>query len=136
MSASRGSISITARAEHEAELDSLLGQIEALARESSRRDGLSLSVTYADRFPETCNDSACADKVRQAARALGLPVVDLPQPHRPSEDFGNILKAVPGAAFQIGNGEDYPAVHTYPFDFPDEILETAVELYKQILSLP
>lgn len=135
MSASRGEISMTVRAEHEEELDSLLAQIEALARENSRADGLTCAISYTDRFPETRNDSACADKVRTAARALGLPVVELAQPIRGSEDFGHILKVIPGVAFQIGDGEDYACLHTYEFDFPDDILNTAVEMYKKIISL-
>ena len=134
MSASRGELSITVRAEHENELDSLLFKIEALAREKSRADGLTCKISYADRFPETCNDETCAAKVRAAAQALGLSVVEMEKPMRGSEDFGHILKAVPGAAFQIGNGENYAGLHSYEYDFPDKILETAVEMYYMLIG--
>lgn len=134
MSASRGEISITIRAEHEAELDCLLGQVEGLARELSQANGLICHISYTDCFPETRNTLACADRVRIAARALGLSIIDLEAPVRASEDFGTILKAIPGAAFQIGNGEDCAGLHSYEYDFPDEILETAVQMYQMLLQ--
>ena len=31
--------------------------------------------------------------------------------------------------FYIGNGEDYPSLHTAEYDFNDRILETAVNLF-------
>lgn len=133
MSASRGEISITVRAEHETELDDLLSKIETLAEEKSQADGLTCKISYADRFPETCNDAACADRVHAAAQSLGLSVVELENPMRGSEDFGHILKVIPGAAFQIGNGEDYAGLHSYEYDFLDEILETAVKLYHTLV---
>lgn len=133
MSASRGEISITIRAEHEHELDSLISKIKAAAQEKSRADGLSCGITFSDRFPETCNNNMCADKVQAAANFLGLNIVKMEQPMRGSEDFGHILKRIPGAAFQIGNGTNYPGLHSYEFDFPDSILETAIEIYLTLL---
>ena len=47
-------------------------------------------------FPETVNDSACAELVREEAK---------------------------------GCGRDYPQVHTAEYDFNDEILETAVDVF-------
>ena len=46
-----------------------------------------------------------------------------------SEDFGHYLKRCSGAMFYIGNGQDYPAVHTDRFDFNDRILNTAVDIF-------
>lgn len=134
MSASRGEVSITVRAEHQEEFDALLKKIEVQARALAAADGLTCSVSFAERFPETYNDSACADKVRAAARSLNLPIREMEGPMRGSEDFGHILNVIPGAAFQIGNGVGYPALHTYEFDFNDKILNTAVEMYKAILA--
>ncbi len=54
---------------------------------------------------------------------------------RGSEDFGYYLKETKGAICYIGNGEDYPQVHTSGYDFPDQIIETAVELFKGLAEL-
>jgi hypothetical protein len=40
-----------------------------------------------------------------------------------------------GAIFYIGNGENYPHIHTYEYDFRDEIIETAVELFKGLAEI-
>ncbi len=130
-----GELSLTARAEYEVELDALVAEIRALAQKIAGESGLELEITYADPFPETRNDDRCTDKVRAAARALGLPVYEVPEARRGSEDFGHILKAIPGCNFGISGGPDTPAPHTFSYDFPDGILETAVEVYKKLIQL-
>lgn len=52
---------------------------------------------------------------------------------RASEDFGWYLKECPGAMVYIGNGEKYPALHTEEYDFNDRILETAVDLFLELV---
>ena len=47
---------------------------------------------------------------------------------RASEDFGYYLKQCPGAVFYIGNGTDYPPLHTQTYDFNDRILPTAIRM--------
>ena len=36
--------------------------------------------------------------------------------------------------FYIGNGVDYPQIHTTGYDFNDRILNTAVEMFRGILE--
>ena len=129
----RGELSVTVRAEHEAELDALVADIRRLAEQLSAQAGLALEITFQDAFPETRSTGWCVDKVRSAAGALGLPLVEAPAPHRASEDLGHILKAVPGCAFGICAGGDRPDLHADTYDFPDGILEEAVDLYRQII---
>jgi len=54
---------------------------------------------------------------------------------RGSEDFGEYLKHTKRAIYYIGNGEDYAPVHTFDYDFRDDIIETAVELFKGLSEL-
>ncbi|MCC6095404.1 MAG: hypothetical protein LIV24_10365, partial [Eubacterium sp.] len=51
---------------------------------------------------------------------------------RASEDFGWYLKQRPGAIFYIGNGETYPALHTTGYDFNDQILPVAVDMFCEL----
>ncbi len=53
---------------------------------------------------------------------------------RASEDFGWYMKQIPGAIFYVGNGEDYPAIHTGTYDFNDNILSTAVDMFTRIYT--
>lgn len=130
----RGELSVTVRAERQEELDALVAEIEVLAREEGAKNGLTVAISHADDFPETRNDSRCVQRVREAAQALGMPLLELPQAHRASEDFGHILRLVPGCAFGLGDGVDYPTIHDAAFNFPDAILEPAVELYKKLIT--
>ncbi len=131
-----GELSFTVRAEYEEEMNRLIRNITALAEDLSEEKGLRLEITYADPFPETRNADRCVEKVRAAARSLGLTLCSLEEPRRGSEDFGHISRAIPGCIFRIGDGPECPPTHTYPYDFPDEILETAVDMFQTILSLP
>ena len=57
----------------------------------------------------------------------------MPEMWRASEDFGHYLKMCPGAMIYIGNGEEWPALHTAEYDFNDRILEKAVDLFVELV---
>ena len=59
-------------------------------------------------------------------RALGVPICDMPEAMRGSEDFGHYLKQISGALF--------PPIHAEQFDFPDDEIETAVEIFMAVLK--
>lgn len=135
IAASRGSLSVTLRADYERDLERLEEMIRERAQKLALEYGLSVSFHEQDFFPETVNDEEAAGRVREAAAALGLPVTELSRPFRGSEDFGYYLKKCPGAIFYIGNGIDYPQIHTMDYDFNDRILETAVDLFLELLQV-
>jgi len=59
-----------------------------------------------------------------------LRLVEMTEAFRASEDFGHYTKLTKGSMIYIGNGETYPHIHTQEYDFRDELIETAVELFK------
>ncbi len=129
ISAGEGSLSVTLRAERESFMEDMEARLLRKAEELAARDGLRTEHEIRDRFPETRNhDEALARVIRKAA-GLRLPVVEMKDLWRASEDFGHYLKVCSGAMFYIGNGETYPAVHTDGFDFNDGILKTAVDMF-------
>ncbi|WP_071393556.1 M20 metallopeptidase family protein [Bacillus tuaregi] len=136
MSASRGELLLTIRAQYEEELDQLQDDLEKLAIAQAEAYGIkTVTISYQDEFPETKNHKESIAKVRKVCREKGIEVVDMPEAWRASEDFGHYTKATKGAMVYIGNGEDYPQIHTYEYDFRDEIIETAVELFKGLASV-
>ena len=135
IAAGDGSICFTLRAEKESVMKRMEQNLLHLAENLAERDGLQIDYEIRDYFPETVNDNSAIDRVLQAAEALGLSVMELPDMLRGSEDFGYYLKKCPGAIFYIGNGEDYPAIHTRPYDFNDKILESAVDMFAAIYQL-
>lgn len=129
VSAGEGEISMTLRAENEEEMDRMEAAIREQAEKMARRDGLTCVYEVSDPFPETRNHKENLEKVASCAGALGFPVIHMKKLWRASEDFGWYLKKCPGAIFYVGNGEDYPPLHTCGYDFNDRILERAVDLF-------
>ena len=135
VAASKGELLLTIRAEFEEELDLLQQNLENLALQKGKADGIEVSFSYHDVFPVTANHRESSDKIRQVCREKGFQVLEMEEGIRGSEDFGHYLKETKGAMCYIGNGEEYPQVHTNEYDFPDSIIETAVELFKGLAAL-
>lgn len=129
ISAGEGEVSMTLRADHETEMDALERSVRGEAESLAKAAGLKLEFEISDPFPETVSHPDCVNRVVAAARELGVNVMDMPVPWRASEDFGWYTKRCPGAIFYIGNGENYPALHTPGYDFNDHIIETAVSMF-------
>lgn len=136
MSAYNGELLLTIRALYEAELDQLRHKLIQIASEEAEKDGLNISFEYSDAFPETKNAKECVDQVRAVAKAKGFELNEMSEPIRASEDFGHYTKVVPGAYFYVGNGEDYPHIHTSEYDFRDENIQVACEIFKGIAGVP
>lgn len=130
ISASQGDLLLTIRAQYETELEQLQKNLEHYALSLAHENGLKVSFSYHDVFPETVNHKESSDKIRKVCKRKVIPFIEMEQPFRASEDFGHYLKETKGAICFIGNGENYPPIHTLEYDFLDEIIETAVELFK------
>ena len=124
-----GEICMTLRAEKEDRMKYLERQIISYAEEEAKRFGLRISHSIHDYFPETRNDERCLETAIRTASDLGMNVIPMEDMWRASEDFGWYLKECPGAIIYVGNGEDYPPLHTVGYDFNDRILENAVDLF-------
>lgn len=132
VSAHKGKLLLTIRAEYEDEMDRLQKNLEDLAKEQSDKYGLGCEFGYYDVFPETANHAENADKVRAVCKELGIQVIEQKDPTRGSEDFGYYTKKTKGAIFWIGNGEDYPPVHNVKFDFIDDQMKVATKIFLEL----
>lgn len=86
-----------------------------------------VSITLRAEYEEEMN--ALEEKVRAKAAELHIPLIEMKEMWRASEDFGYYTARCPGAIFYLGNGTDYPPLHTPAYDFNDHILETAVDMF-------
>lgn len=132
--ASRGQLLLTIRGQYETEMEGLRRAIETLAEQEAERYGLGLEISFCDVFPETVSKKESNDKIRTVCRKLGIPVQDMREPIRASEDFGHYTKQIPGAYFEIGAGEKADELHTVGMDFNDEIIPVAVAVYRGLLE--
>jgi amidohydrolase len=133
ISAGEGEVSVTLRAEDEADMHGIEQELRQYAEDLADRDGIQVRFEIHDYFPETRNHAKNLQKVRDAAQKIGCPVVEMPKLWRASEDFGYYLKAMPGAIFYIGSGEDYPPLHTEHYDFNDKLLKTARDMFLALI---
>ncbi|RUL51898.1 MULTISPECIES: M20 family metallopeptidase [Lysinibacillus] len=135
IAASQGNLRMTIRALYEEELDRLQENLENFTKAQAEQFGLKVSFHYNDEFPETFNHKESSDNIRFAAKSKEMKLIELKEAFRGSEDFGHFTKLTKGAFCLIGNGEDYPHVHTYEYDFRDELIESGVELFKGLVQL-
>ena len=132
MSAGEGRLLLTIRGEHDDELDILKKKLEDKTREQAEKYGLDYSISYCDSFFATVSHKASTDKVRKAAKELGLLLLEGDRPSRGSEDFGAFTRRTGGAFFSVGCGETHPGIHTAEYDFTDAIIPTVVDMYMAI----
>ncbi len=132
ISPGEGELCLTLRAERETEMQRMEQALLRYAGEQANAEGLSMSVQISDRFPETRNHGESLRRVLRCAKARGIPTVEMEQLWRPSEDFGHYLKRCPGALVFIGNGTDWPPLHTVEYDFNDRILPAVIRLFSDL----
>ena len=128
VSPGEGSICLTLRAEQESEMKQLEADLLRYAAEQAGENELRLEYEISDYFPETRNHPEGLRRVLHCAEKQSIPTLEMDHLWRASEDFGYYLKQCPGAMFYIGNGVEYPALHTQEYDFNDRILTTAVSM--------
>ena len=94
---------------------------------------LQCAISFIEPFPATVNHEPCVKKLQAAAAAAGLTASFLQEPMRWSEDFGHYLQKTKGAFFGIGCGKEHTGLHTAGYEFDDEIIESAITMYLQLV---
>ena len=132
VSASDGVLRLTVRAAKQAIFDEYLSEIRALAQTLADEYGLELQIKEIERFPATENDEKATLYLQACATKLSLSVTELPEPMRWSEDFGYYLQKTTGTFFGVGDGEAHAQLHTEGYEFPDEIIGTAIRVFAKL----
>ena len=128
---------LTVRARSEAVRAQLRERITAMAQQLAAAHGARAEVDYRWRYPVTINDIGATTFAANVARTFvgesGL-IPSLPA-GLPSDDFGLMLKQVPGSYFVVGNGtgaalgEGGCMVHNAGYDFNDRILPSTASFF-------
>lgn len=135
IAASKGSLSATLRSFYEEDMKLLETNLYNEAKRLADEYKLELDVEISDVFPETVNAKVATEEVTAAAKMAGIPVVALKEPFRSSEDFGYYQKKCSGALFYMGNGVNYPDIHTTRYDFNDNILSNAIKVFAELIEM-
>lgn len=124
----------TIRAHHDDDLAKLEREIEEQAGKVAKKYQLEMQMSDTEIFSSTISDVNCCEYIKNAAQQLNLPVTEVKQPFRWSEDFGLFTQKYKGALFGVGSGEDMADLHNPNYDFPDEILSTGILMFNNIIN--
>lgn len=127
-------IGLTIRAVETDDLEHLRTEIDKLTDRIATRHYLEEEFRRYEPFPCTVNHPGAVEAIRNVAVRHGFPVVELEEPLRWSEDFGYFTNLYEGALFGLGAGENHSDLHTWYYDFPDEILETGIRLFYGLIQ--
>lgn len=136
VAASKGKLLMTIRGAIEDEMDDLQIKIEQAAQRFADEYDLECSFSFTDAYPETISHPESNDKIRNVAKKLDLEVIEMPDALRGSEDYGHFTKLTKGASLFLGLGCDVPELHTTKFDFDDDLIPVAVNIFKELVLEP
>ncbi len=131
-SAGEGRVMITLRGEREDEYNDAKDSLCDFVKKCCEKYSVEFAINFIEEFGATINHSESVDKVIKCCEGSDIMIID--KPFRWSEDFGEYLKITKGAFIGIGDGEEYPGLHTQEYDFPDYIIETCINVMKGIVE--
>ena len=115
-------------------LDLLKNEILDAANTIAQRHNLTTRHSIHEAFAATVSNDSCYETVEKAATAALMPIRHLDEPFRWSEDFGRYAEVCPIAFFGLGAGTNQPPLHDQHYDFPDEIIDHGVKVFKSIIN--
>ncbi|MBI9035371.1 MAG: amidohydrolase [Bacteroidales bacterium] len=116
------------------DMERLQQRIEEFSQKRAAKDQLSISFEYVEEFPATINHHIPIKLIQNATQKLNLRIIEKDEPFKWSEDFGWFTNRYPGVLFGIGSGENHPVLHDSSYDFPDEIIETAIHMFSNLIT--
>ncbi|GAB3785561.1 amidohydrolase [Spirosoma horti] len=135
ISAGYGEVHLTLRTRNAKRMEALTTQLLALLAELSAESGLDIKTGYTEAFVANENDTDAFEQIKRSALTLGYAFVEKQEPFKWGEDFGLFTQHFTGAMFGIGNGEDSPALHNDDYDFNDNLIEPAAQLFFELIEM-
>jgi len=134
VSAGEGKLCFTLRAWYDEDLNRLEERIVSCAKELAEQAGITVLTENRDVFSASMNDREALAAVRKAAEHAGLPVFELKDPMRWSEDFGRFGAGTKTCMVGIGGGSDAAGLHTPEYRWNKAVTETAVRLLGHLID--
>ena len=129
-----GELHLTARTWTPEQMNSLMERIETIALQTAKKHRLKHELLWFGYFAATKNHAFCNSVIQESATEKGTDCVFQDHPFKFGEDFGVFTQRYPGAMFGLGSGTDTPALHNPDYDFPDEIIETGILMFTEIIT--
>lgn len=133
-SAGRGEAHFTLRAWTTDRMKKLASDMAKKARELAMKDKLDCKISWIQEFISNVNGPKSVEAIINAASENDLKTIEVDRPFRWGEDFGRLSSKYRGAMFGLGAGEETPDLHNPDYDFPDELIETGINVFMGILK--
>lgn len=115
-------------------LEELVSHARQLAEGIGQTYGLEVEAETVEDFTVTENDPDAVRIIAESAEENGFDLFRKREPFSWSEDFGRFTDRYPGAIFGLGSGRDHPPLHSSVYDFPDEIIDTGIAMFRAIMA--
>lgn len=134
VSAGDGIVKYTLRAWTDERLSELKNTFVSGVTSICKEEKIAYNIDWAQPFSANQNDENIIDEIEKAAHTLDLSILKKETPFKWGEDFGLFTQHFPGALFGLGAGENTPALHNPDYDFPDEIIETGINVFYETIQ--
>lgn len=111
--------------------DRLVNGIESIASKLEEETGAKIEISYSSGYPAVLNDPVLTEEILERHHDI----LRLEKPEMISEDFSFYQKQVPGIFFFYGTGTGIP-LHAANFDFDEEVLLSAINLFDDLIFRP
>jgi amidohydrolase len=109
-------------------------ELESFIENICAFEKLSFRISWTQVFYANQNDDEAISYIRKAADANGFETHNMGHSFKWGEDFGLFTQRTKGAMFGLGTGKETPALHNPDYDFPDDITETGIKQFYQIIQ--
>lgn len=134
ISAGSGELHLTIRSWDLDIFNNKCDQILSFIKSTCKHYSLNEHFSWTQAFFANKNNETANAYIRRAAINNNFEVHEVTQSFKWGEDFGLFTQKFKGSMFGLGAGEDTPALHNPDYDFPDEIIETGVQQFYQIIQ--
>ncbi|WP_036155349.1 amidohydrolase [Maribacter forsetii] len=115
-------------------MSNLEEKIKQLVSTISSKHELKAEMGWFEFFPASDNNTVCVSFIEKVANQHSIELVEHPRALKFGEDFGWFSSKYKSAIFGIGAGEHQPALHHSDYDFPDELIDTGLLMFKGLIT--
>jgi metal-dependent amidase/aminoacylase/carboxypeptidase family protein len=134
VSAGHASLHLTLRAWTDEQMEVLVTAVKEQLAVICEGAGIGYAISWTNNFAANANEAGLTAALPDLLTQAGIPYKSLAHPFKWGEDFGYFTQRYRGLFLGLGAGETMPALHNPDYDFPDELLDKGVQLFRLMVD--
>ncbi len=130
----RADVRASLRGYKKRELDKIAKRVVDQAQIIGQIHQLKIGVSWHDAFEPVINEEDSNQLLRRACKCLDVPIEQMNEPFKWSDDFGVYLKKYEGIFFGIGSGLEVPGLHRPDYTFPEALIPVVSNLLLELIQ--